>query len=89
MIGKNLLFSFSHQLAAAHGAEDKLGQCMGSQTVGVGSLSSDGLPDSTVSVYNWTGDHNYLVTARRAATYFLNTLPSDGIVPWYFLCSLR
>ncbi|KAK0458542.1 glycoside hydrolase family 88 protein [Desarmillaria tabescens] len=36
------------------------------------------------NMYNWTGDNNYLVTARRAATYFLNTLPSDGIVPWDF-----
>ncbi|KAK0185933.1 glycoside hydrolase family 88 protein [Armillaria mellea] len=33
------------------------------------------------NMYNWTGDSNYLVTA---ATYFLNTLPSDGIVPWDF-----
>ncbi|SJL04828.1 uncharacterized protein ARMOST_08199 [Armillaria ostoyae] len=85
-IGKNLLFSLStsHQLAAAHGAEDKLGRCMGSQTVGVGSLSSDDLPKPMVSVYNWTEDNSYLVTARRAATYFLKTLPSDGIVPWDF-----
>ncbi|KAK0474786.1 glycoside hydrolase family 88 protein [Armillaria novae-zelandiae] len=36
------------------------------------------------NMYNWTGDHNYLVTARRAATYFLQTLPSNGIVPWDF-----
>ncbi|KAK0185876.1 glycoside hydrolase family 88 protein [Armillaria mellea] len=36
------------------------------------------------NMYNWTGDHNYLLTARRLATYFLNTLPSDGIVPWDF-----
>ncbi|KAK0442846.1 glycoside hydrolase family 88 protein [Armillaria borealis] len=36
------------------------------------------------NMYNWTGDHNYLATARRAATYFLNNLPSDGIVPWDF-----
>ncbi|PBK62919.1 glucuronyl hydrolase [Armillaria solidipes] len=36
------------------------------------------------NMYNWTGDSNYLVTARRAATYFLNNLPSDGIVPWDF-----
>ncbi len=55
---------------------------MGSQTVGIGSLPSDRLPDPMVSVYKWTGDSNYLVTARRAATYFLNNLPSDGIGPW-------
>lgn len=36
------------------------------------------------NMYNWTGDYNYLLTARRLATYFLNTLPSDGIVPWDF-----
>ncbi|KAK0210228.1 glycoside hydrolase family 88 protein [Desarmillaria ectypa] len=36
------------------------------------------------NMYSWTGDNNYLLTARRLATYFLNTLPSDGIVPWDF-----
>ncbi|KAK0492186.1 glycoside hydrolase family 88 protein [Armillaria luteobubalina] len=36
------------------------------------------------NMYHWTGDDNYLVTARRAATYFLETLPSNGIVPWDF-----
>ncbi|KAK0227953.1 glycoside hydrolase family 88 protein [Armillaria fumosa] len=36
------------------------------------------------NMYNWTGDNNYLLTARRLATYFLNTLPSDGIVSWDF-----
>ncbi|KAG7453040.1 glucuronyl hydrolase [Guyanagaster necrorhizus] len=36
------------------------------------------------NMYNWTGDSNYLVTARHAATYFLDTLPSNGIVPWDF-----
>ncbi|PBK83124.1 glycoside hydrolase family 88 protein [Armillaria gallica] len=39
---------------------------------------------ANIRLYNWTGDHNYLVTARRAATYFLKTLPSNEIVPWDF-----
>ncbi|KAK0458562.1 glycoside hydrolase family 88 protein [Desarmillaria tabescens] len=39
---------------------------------------------ANTSVYNWTGNNNYLKTARHAATYFLNTLPPDGIVPWDF-----
>ncbi|KAG5639511.1 hypothetical protein H0H81_000656 [Sphagnurus paluster] len=30
------------------------------------------------------GNQNYLVTARRLAKYFLDNIPSDGIVPWDF-----
>ncbi|KAJ7043078.1 glycoside hydrolase family 88 protein [Mycena alexandri] len=36
------------------------------------------------NMYSHTQDPNYLTTARRLATYFLNNLPSDGIVPWDF-----
>jgi len=36
------------------------------------------------NMYKYTNDTNYLTTARRTATYFLDTLPSDGIVPWDF-----
>lgn len=75
--------STTQQLAAVRGAEDKLGQYMDTQIVGVGSLPRDDLFNPVISVYNLTGDRNYLLTARRLATYFLNTLPSDGIVPWY------
>ncbi|KAF9466278.1 glycoside hydrolase family 88 protein [Collybia nuda] len=34
------------------------------------------------NMYRFTGNMNYLVTARRLAKYFLDNLPSDGIVPW-------
>ncbi|KAJ7491223.1 glycoside hydrolase family 88 protein [Mycena latifolia] len=36
------------------------------------------------NMYKHTKDPNYLTTARRLATYFLNNMPSDGIVPWDF-----
>ncbi|TFK43016.1 glycoside hydrolase family 88 protein [Crucibulum laeve] len=36
------------------------------------------------NMYRLTGDAKYLATSRRLATYFLNNLPSDGIVPWDF-----
>ncbi|KAF8061608.1 glycoside hydrolase family 88 protein [Lyophyllum atratum] len=36
------------------------------------------------NMFRLTGDSNYLVTARRLATYFLANIPSDGIVPWDF-----
>jgi len=35
-------------------------------------------------MFNRTGNTKYLVTSRRLATYFLNNLPIDGIVPWDF-----
>ena len=41
-----------------------------------------GLNNSNNVVFNRTGNIEYLVTARRLATYFLNNLPDDGIVPW-------
>jgi uncharacterized protein YyaL (SSP411 family) len=36
------------------------------------------------NMYKFTNNTNYLATARRLATYFLNNLPSDNIVPWDF-----
>jgi len=36
------------------------------------------------NMYQFTGDENYLNTSRRLATYFLDNLPADGIVPWDF-----
>lgn len=36
------------------------------------------------NMYRLTGNQNYLVTARRLAKYFLDNIPSDGIVPWDF-----
>jgi rhamnogalacturonyl hydrolase YesR len=36
------------------------------------------------NMHRLTGDSNYLATSRRLATYFLNNIPSDGIVPWDF-----
>ncbi|KAF9009445.1 glycoside hydrolase family 88 protein [Cyathus striatus] len=36
------------------------------------------------TMFKYTGDTKYLDTSRRLATYFLDNLPSDGIVPWDF-----
>ncbi|CAA7265376.1 unnamed protein product [Cyclocybe aegerita] len=36
------------------------------------------------NMYRLTRNPNYLSTARRMATYFLNNLPADGVVPWDF-----
>ncbi|KAJ7221714.1 glycoside hydrolase family 88 protein [Mycena pura] len=36
------------------------------------------------NMYQHTNNPDYLTTARRLATYFLNNLPSTGIVPWDF-----
>ncbi|EIW85467.1 glycoside hydrolase family 88 protein [Coniophora puteana RWD-64-598 SS2] len=36
------------------------------------------------TVYYHTNDTRYLETSRAMATYFVNNLPSDGIVPWDF-----
>jgi hypothetical protein len=36
------------------------------------------------NMHKFTNDSNYLATSRRLATYFLNNMPSDGIVPWDF-----
>jgi len=35
-------------------------------------------------MFNRTGNAEYLVTARRLATYFLNNLPTNENVPWDF-----
>ncbi len=34
------------------------------------------------TVYQNTNLERYLETSRRMATYFLNNIPGDGIVPW-------
>ncbi|KAK0224998.1 Six-hairpin glycosidase-like protein, partial [Armillaria nabsnona] len=34
---------------------------------------------ANIRLHNWTGDHNNLTTARRAARYFLNNILSNGI----------
>ncbi len=39
-------------------------------------------------VYKNTQITDYLQTAQRMAAYFMNTLPSDGVVPWYVTASL-
>jgi len=36
------------------------------------------------NMYQHTGAQDFLTTARRLATYFVDNLPSDGIVPWDF-----
>ncbi|KAF9029145.1 Six-hairpin glycosidase [Hymenopellis radicata] len=36
------------------------------------------------NMYRLTGDINYLTTSRRLATWFIDHLPADGVVPWDF-----
>ncbi|KAJ7168322.1 glycoside hydrolase family 88 protein [Mycena crocata] len=48
------------------------------------SPSGAELTSSPKPVYKRTKDPKYLATARRMAKYFLNNMPSDGIVPWDF-----
>ncbi|KAI5119103.1 hypothetical protein M0805_004873 [Coniferiporia weirii] len=36
------------------------------------------------TMYENTGFERYLETSRRMATFFLNAMPEDGIVPWDF-----
>ncbi|KIK95958.1 glycoside hydrolase family 88 protein [Paxillus rubicundulus Ve08.2h10] len=36
------------------------------------------------NMYSYTNDMNYLETSRKMANYFLDHLPSDGVVPWDF-----
>ena len=36
------------------------------------------------AVYRHTRLVRYLVTARRMAAYFLDNIPTDGVVPWDF-----
>ncbi|KAH7889976.1 glycoside hydrolase family 88 protein [Phlebopus sp. FC_14] len=39
---------------------------------------------SFANMYSHTNDTKYLETSRKMANYFLENLPSDGIVPWDF-----
>jgi len=41
------------------------------------------------NMFNRTRDLNYLTTARRMAGYFVDHIPSDGIVPWDFNAPLH
>ncbi|TFK27350.1 glucuronyl hydrolase [Coprinopsis marcescibilis] len=41
------------------------------------------------NMYRLTGDVKYLDTARRMARFFINNLPSDGVVPWDFNAPLN
>ncbi|EEB91111.1 hypothetical protein MPER_10586 [Moniliophthora perniciosa FA553] len=41
------------------------------------------------NMYKRTQNPDYLDTARRLASYFLNNLPKDGIVPWDFRAPLN
>jgi len=42
-----------------------------------------------VNMFNRTRDINYLITARRMATYFVDNIPSNGVVPWDFNAPLH
>jgi hypothetical protein len=35
------------------------------------------------TVFLHTHDPNYLMTARRMANYFIQNIPSSGVMPWY------
>jgi len=35
------------------------------------------------AVFLHTHDPNYLMTARRMANYFIQNIPSSGVMPWY------
>lgn len=64
------------------GLEDRLGGSTGSQIVSsvrVSCLSSD-LTKS--AVHKNTKIPGYIDTARRMATYYLDNIPSTGLVPW-------
>lgn len=37
-------------------------------------------------MYRLTSKTEYLETARRLATYFVNNLPQGGIIPWFAIC---
>jgi len=41
---------------------------------------------TSYEVYRLTATAEYLETARRLATYFVNNLPQGGIVPWFAIC---
>jgi len=41
------------------------------------------------NMFNRTRDHNYIITARRLAEYFVNHIPSNGIIPWDFNAPLH
>lgn len=72
------------------GAEAKHGLYMDTPTVSSSLPSSALFPlievmiltALTFVVYNHSGNSDFLLTAQRAATYFLDHIPSDGIVPW-------
>ncbi|KAF9049207.1 d-4,5 unsaturated-glucuronyl hydrolase-like protein [Hymenopellis radicata] len=36
------------------------------------------------NMYNWTKNTDFLDTSRKLATFFLDNIPSDGIIPWDF-----
>jgi hypothetical protein len=40
------------------------------------------MADVLEKVHRLTGESRFLDTAKRMATYFLNNLPADGVVPW-------
>lgn len=41
------------------------------------------------NMFKRTGNQDYLLTARRLASYFLDHLPNDNIVPWDFQAPLN
>lgn len=80
---------------SAHGAEVKPGESMALRTVGpptelfyslVCHLSFS--TSLTFEVYQHTQEVRYLDTARNMASYFLDNLPADGVVPWSILIPL-
>ena len=74
----------------ALGVAVKHGASMASPTVCDGIFSHLRLPPHheplivMAIVYRRTRLVRYLNTARRMASYFLNNIPADGIIPWDF-----
>ncbi len=63
------------------GHEVKLGLFMVLQTVSFCSSLRE-LILIPSAVYNWTQNPDFLDTSRKLATFFLDNIPSDGIIPW-------
>ena len=65
------------------GLEDKLGESMATQIVKMTSLRILHFTAKTwCLVYKYTNEDRYLNASRWLATYFVDNIPSNGIVPW-------
>src|SRR6267154_6021037 len=66
-----------------HGVGDRPGESMDLPIVCTRERNDCSMfPDTFAAVFNRTRRLNYLTTSRLMATYFVNHIPSNGIVPW-------